>query len=69
MDTIAVILFGALIAYLVVGLLTAIAFVTLGVTRVQSAPVTIGARILLIPGATTLWPLVMSRWLARRRAT
>jgi hypothetical protein len=69
MDTIAVILFGALVVYLAVGLLTAIAFVTLGVTRVQSAPVTIGARILLIPGAVALWPLIMSRWLARRRST
>ena len=69
MDTIAVILFGALVVYLAVGLLTAIAFVTSGVTRVQSAPVTIGARVLLIPGAVALWPLIMSRWLARRRAT
>ena len=69
MDTIAVILFGALVVYLAVGLLTAIAFVTSGVTRVQSAPVTIGARILLIPGAVALWPLIMSRWLARRGPT
>jgi len=69
MDTIAMILFGALVVYLAVGLLTAIAFVASGVTRVQPAPVTIGARILLIPGAVALWPLIMSRWLARRRAT
>jgi hypothetical protein len=69
MDTMAVILFGALVVYLAVGLLTAIAFVTSGVTRVQSAPLTIGARILLIPGAIALWPLIMSRWLARRRST
>jgi hypothetical protein len=69
MNTIAVILFGALVVYLAVGLLTAIAFVTSGVMRVQSAPVTIGARILLIPGAVALWPLIMSRWLARRRPT
>jgi hypothetical protein len=65
MDTVAMILLGALVAYVAVGILTAIAFVTSGVTRVQPAPVTIGARILLIPGAIALWPLVMSRWRAR----
>jgi hypothetical protein len=67
MDAIAVILFGAFVVYVAVGLLTAIAFVTSGVTRVQAAPVTIGARILLLPGATALWPLVLLRWLASRR--
>ena len=67
MDVIAVILFGAFVVYVAVGLLTAVAFVTSGVTRVQAAPVTIGARILLLPGATALWPLVISRWLASRR--
>jgi hypothetical protein len=35
--------------------------------RVQSAPVTIGARILLLPGATALWPLVLARWFSTRR--
>ena len=38
-----------------------------GVTAVQTAPVTLGARILLLPGATALWPLVLSRWLKSRR--
>jgi hypothetical protein len=46
------------------GLLTALAFVTTGVTRVlpHPAPVTIGARILLIPAAAALWPYVLYRW-------
>ena len=69
MDTIAVILFGVFVVYLVIGVLTAIAFVTSGVTRVQPAPVTIGARILLLPGAVALWPLVISRWLASGRSS
>jgi hypothetical protein len=69
MDAIAVILLGAFVVYLAVGLLIAIAFVTSGVTRVQSAPVTIGARILLLPGAIALWPLVISRWLASGRSS
>ena len=43
---------GALAGYGAAGLLTALAFVTFGVTRVLLAPVpvTFGARILLIPG-------------------
>ena len=49
--------------YAAIGLATGVAFVIFGVTTVQSAPVTIGARILLLPGATALWPLVISRWL------
>ena len=62
MDTIAVVLFCALVLYLAVGLMIAIAFVVAGVTRVQPAPVTLGARILLLPGALALWPIVLSRW-------
>ena len=39
--------------YAAVGLITALAFVSVGVTRVlpHAIPVTIGARILLLPGA------------------
>ena len=62
MDTIAVVLFGVLVLYLAVGLMIAIAFVVAGVTRVQPAPVTLGARILLLPGALALWPIVLNRW-------
>jgi hypothetical protein len=29
---------------------------------VQPMPVTVGARILLLPGAFVLWPLVVARW-------
>ena len=54
---------GAVLLYVAVGLVTGLAFVVFGVARVQAAPVTIGARILLLPGATALWPLVVSRWL------
>jgi hypothetical protein len=67
MDTIAAILFGALALYVAAGVVAALAFVISGVTRVQPASVTIGARILLVPGAVALWPLVLSRWLSVRR--
>jgi hypothetical protein len=33
---------------------------------VQPLPVSIGARILLLPGAFALWPYVMARWLLSR---
>jgi hypothetical protein len=50
--------------YALAGLLVALAFVTRGVTRVlpHPAPVTVGARILLIPAAAALWPYVLYRW-------
>ena len=67
MDTIAAILFGVLVAYVAIGFIASLAFVAVGVVRVQSAPVTIGARILLLPGATALWPLVLARWFSARR--
>ena len=66
MDSIATLLATGFVIYVTAGLVVGLAFVIFGVTTVQSAPVTIGARILLLPGATALWPLVMSRWLKSR---
>ena len=57
-----------LVAYAAVGSLVALAFVIVGVTRVQPMPVTVGARILLLPGAFVLWPLVVARWHKSRSA-
>jgi hypothetical protein len=62
------ILFVGLVLYVVVGLVIGLAFVIFGVTRVQPATVTVGARILLLPGASALWPLVLRRWLKSGRA-
>jgi hypothetical protein len=64
-------LLGGLAAYAAVGLVTAIAFVIFGVVRVlpEPAPVTVGTRILLIPGAAALWPYVLGRWVAASRQT
>ena len=53
--------------YLLFGLLVAVAFVSAGVTQVQPYSVTLGARILILPGATALWPYVLVRWLKCRR--
>ena len=68
MDAIATIFATGLVLYVVAGFVTGLAFVVFGVTTVQSAPVTVGARILLLPAATALWPLVLSRWLQSRRS-
>ena len=57
-----------LVAYAAVGSLVALAFVIVGVTRVQPMPVTVGARILLLPGAFVLWPVVVARWHKSRGA-
>ena len=56
-------LLDALAIYAAVGVATALAFVSFGVTRVQPAPVSLGARILILPGAAALWPYVLARWL------
>jgi len=66
---IAMILLYGLALYVLVGLVTGAAFVMFGVTQVlpHSTSVTAGARILLLPGAVTLWPYVLFRWLKSRR--
>lgn len=55
--------------YAAVGVAIAAAFLVFGVTRVlpQPAPVTLGARIVLFPGAVALWPYVLIRWLRSSR--
>ena len=55
-----------LAAYVVVGIAAALAFVTIGIVQVQPMSVTVGARLLLLPGAFVLWPLVLARWLKSR---
>lgn len=57
------ILAAAVVFYLLIGFLVGLAFVMFGVARVQAAPVTVGARVLLLPGTAALWPLILSRWL------
>ena len=51
--------------YAAAGVAIAVAFLAFGVTRVlpQRASVTLGARIMLFPGAVALWPYVLIRWL------
>ena len=50
----------ALVLYAAAGIAIAAAFLVFGVTRVlpEPAPVTLGARIMLFPGAAALWPIL-----------
>ena len=52
------------VGYLAVGFLFAIAFVISGVRRVDStaADGTWGFRLIILPGAMALWPLLAIRW-------
>jgi len=56
-------LYGLFVAYVAVGMLTALAFVLWGAGRTVPSMLTPGARLLLIPGAFALWPYIMFRWL------
>ena len=56
--------------YAAAGVVVALAFVAFGIARVlpQPMPVTLGARILVLPGAAALWPYVLARWRRARSA-
>jgi hypothetical protein len=64
-----VVLIDLLAFYLLAGAVTALAFVTCGIARVLPAgtPVTLGARVLIMPGAALLWPYVLLRWVKARK--
>ena len=69
MSTAATIIIYGLALYAACGVVLALAFVVAGISRVQPAPVSLGARILILPGAVALWPYVLLRWLAARGAS
>ena len=65
-----VILYG-LALYALAGVVTALAFVSVGISQVLQPPMpaTLGARILWLPGAFALWPYVLVRWWKARSRT
>jgi hypothetical protein len=64
---IAMIVLYAVAIYVAIGFVAAAAFVTIGVTQVVHCSLTVGARILLLPGATVFWPYILGRWLKSYR--
>lgn len=64
MDAAAIMVVGAVGLYAAVGLAVGTAFVVKGIDRALDPPadVSIGARILILPGAAALWPYVLKRW-------
>jgi hypothetical protein len=48
----------SLLLYAVAGVVTALAFVSVGLAQIVH-PATLGARILLLPGAFALWPYIV----------
>ncbi len=58
---------GALALYGLAGLFVALAFVSVGAARLlpAPAPISLPARILLLPGAFILWPYIALRWLGQ----
>lgn len=51
--------------YACIGILIAIPFAFLAAHRIlpEPADMTFGARVLIIPGAIIVWPIVLKRWL------
>ncbi len=62
MHPVVALLLNALAFYAGIGVAVALAFAAVGVTRVQPAAMSLGARILILPGAAALWPYVLWRW-------
>jgi hypothetical protein len=62
--------FYAVALYVAIGLAVALAFVSVGASRAlpEPIPVSLGARLLLIPAAIVLWPIVLRRWLGSKHA-
>lgn len=52
-------------AYLALGLALAVPFAALGVGRIDpdARRGSLGFRLLIVPGATLLWPLLLRRWM------
>jgi len=63
-ERIAVLFVDALSLYVALGVVFAVVFVWVGVTRIASQAVGtgLGFRILIFPGSVAFWPLLLRRW-------
>jgi hypothetical protein len=71
MDTAATLVVGAVALYAATGLAVGTAFIVFGIDRVLEPPadVSLGARVLILPGAAALWPYVLKRWASSGRGS
>ena len=55
-------------AYSALGLLFAVAFVTIGISQVDpsSKDSGVGFRLIILPGVAALWPMLLTRWIRVR---
>ena len=60
---------GSVVAWLGLGAMFAVPFVTLGVQRIDplARGATPGFRLAIVPGVLIFWPLLAARWMAGRR--
>ncbi|PYT74035.1 MAG: hypothetical protein DMG39_04630 [Acidobacteria bacterium] len=65
-ERIAILLVDAFYLYAALGAVFALAFVTVGVKRIDSQANGSGTafRLLIFPGAVAFWPLLLRRWIA-----
>lgn len=66
-ESIAQIIVLMFVGYAAIGVLFALVFVTIGVTKVDAAARGSGVlfRVLIVPGCAALWPVLLVRWLSR----
>ncbi len=64
-EAIAILFVYALYVYTALGVGFAIAFVTVGVKRIDSQAIgsSVGFRVLIFPGSVAFWPLLLHRWI------
>ncbi len=67
-ERLAILFVHALYLYISLGIAFATAFVTIGVSRVDSQAIgsSLGFRILVFPGSVAFWPLLLRRWTGRK---
>lgn len=67
-ERLAILFVHALYLYVSLGVSFAIAFVTIGVSGVDSQAIgsSLGFRILIFPGSVAFWPLLLRRWTGRK---
>jgi membrane protein implicated in regulation of membrane protease activity len=68
LEQIAKVIVFAFYAYALIGLVFAVAFVAVGVKRIdaQAVATSLGFRLLIFPGCVAFWPMLLRRWLRGR---